>query len=61
VTRVLNEGVRNVRARYLAPLARFYACPPPVVDGLRLADFAVLTEDVDAMTAAMAAMPAGGG
>jgi hypothetical protein len=38
-----------VRAQYLFLLARWCACPPPVVDAMRLTDFAILTEGIDAM------------
>lgn len=49
MTRVLYEGIRRVRARYLFPLARWCNCPPPVVGEMRLADFAILTEGIDAL------------
>lgn len=43
---MLYGGIRVVRAQYLYALARI-CCPPPVVDAMTLADFAVLTESID--------------
>jgi hypothetical protein len=57
VTRVLTEGVARVRARYLFALARFCHLGPAGVDGLRLGDFALLTEGIDRL---VASAPPGG-
>jgi len=40
-----------LRARYLFDLAAVCHCPPPVVDAMRLADFARLIAGLDQMRA----------
>lgn len=47
------EGVRKTRARYLYDLASECACPPPVVDAMRVTDFAILTDGLDARRRAL--------
>lgn len=52
--RLLTEGIANVRARYLFPLARYCGVPPQLIDTMRLTDFANLTEGIDEVIASNA-------
>ena len=49
-----NGSVVQLRAEYLFPLARLCHCPPPVVDEMRVTDFALLISSIDAYQAEMA-------
>jgi hypothetical protein len=48
---VLDGNIRVLRARYLFDLAAICHCPPPVVDQLRLRDFASLIAGLNQMRA----------
>ena len=44
-------SIRQLRAEYLFPLAHLCHCPPPVVDEMRVTDFALLISSIDAYQA----------
>jgi hypothetical protein len=43
-----------MRGQYLFPLAHLCHCPPPVVDEMRVTDFAVLIDGIDRHLAELA-------
>lgn len=47
-------SVSELRGRYLFLLAHLCHCPPPVVDEMRVTDFALLIDAIDAYQAEMA-------